>query len=54
MSHEEKKRWFRYQALLKLREPYEMSYWKQKMNTPYKKLLVYIKQLIGIQNVTTP
>jgi hypothetical protein len=50
MSQEQKKRRFRYKSLLLMREPYEMTYWKQKLNTPYRKLIAFIKQLIEAAN----
>ncbi|HKR03967.1 MAG TPA: hypothetical protein VJY62_04960 [Bacteroidia bacterium] len=54
MSKTEKKRWFRYKSLLNMREPYEMTYWKQKLNAPHKKLAAYIRHLIELTRKTVP
>ena len=48
MSETRKKRWERYRALLKLQEPYEMTYWKNKVNGPHRKFLNFVKHLIHV------
>jgi hypothetical protein len=34
----------RYAALLLLKEPYEMTYWKNKLNTPLHRLIEFVKE----------
>ena len=48
MSATRKKRRERYQALLKLAEPYEMTYWKEKANAPYRKFLNFVRRLVEV------
>lgn len=43
MSAEEKKRLFRYQHLLKMTEPFEMTYWKKRLQSPYWKFISWLK-----------
>ena len=43
----EQKRWFRYHSLLNKFEPYEMTYWKRKLNAPHKKIAAYFRNLIA-------
>jgi len=36
-----------YRSLLMMKEPYEMTYWKQKLNTPFNRAIAHIKQLFS-------
>ena len=48
MSYEEEKRWVRYQIVLKMVEPFEMTYWKKRLNAPHKRIAGYIQNLFSI------
>ncbi|MFI5220119.1 MAG: hypothetical protein ACHQNT_11600 [Bacteroidia bacterium] len=45
MSNQKKNLVSRYRSLLLLKEPYEMTYWKKKLNSPYHKLQMAVKHL---------
>jgi hypothetical protein len=47
MSEIRKKRRARYRALLKLVEPYEITYWKERANAPYRKFIKFLRHLIA-------
>jgi hypothetical protein len=44
MSNQKKNLASRYAALLLLKEPYEMTYWKNKLNTPLRRFIAAVKQ----------
>ena len=46
MSKTRKKRRERYRALLRMAEPYEMTYWKNQLNAPHRKFLNFVKRLM--------
>ena len=43
MTNQKKNFAMRYAALLLLKEPYEMTYWKDKLNTPLHRFIEAIK-----------
>lgn len=45
MSKDQEKRIFRYHSLINIHEPHEMTYWKQKLNTPFRRVLEFIRHL---------
>ena len=45
MSNQKKNLISRTRSLLLLEEPYEMTYWKKKLNSPLYKLKIALKQL---------
>jgi hypothetical protein len=44
MSDQKKNFASRYKALLLLNEPYEMTYWKNKLNSPFRRFIAAVKQ----------
>jgi len=44
MSDQKKNFARRYAAILLLQEPYEMTYWKNKLNTPLHRFIAAVKQ----------
>jgi hypothetical protein len=44
MSNQKKNPASRYSVLLLLKEPYEMTYWKNKINSPFRRFIAAVKQ----------
>jgi len=48
MSNQKKNFSLRYAALLLLKEPYEMTYWKNKLNSPLHRFIAAVKQWYAV------